>query len=191
MFLSMQNATREALILLLQAAYSGELAAFYAYEGHRHSVRDPREKTEIRKIQIEEWEHRECLGEFLKDLGAKPSRRREIQFTIIGRVISLLCYIGGWFIPMYGAGKLERGNIVEYENAARMAVRAGHEEMVESLLLMAEVEWDHELYFRTKSLSHPLAKVFPMWSAPPPREEIRASFYSEFPQMIEKDGALV
>lgn len=174
--MDVQKQAKESLIDLLQAAYSGELAAFYAYEGHRNSVRDPLEKEEIGKIQREEWEHRECLAEFLKDLGSGPDRWLEIKFAIIGRVISFLCYFGGWFIPMYGAGKLERGNIVEYENAARLAARAGCEEMVESLLLMAEVEWDHELYFRSKSESHWMRAIFPMWSPPPPRASIRESF---------------
>lgn len=186
----MSTATKDSLILGLQAAFSGELAAFYAYEGHRHSVRNPQEKEEIRKIQEEEWDHRECIGEFLSDLGAKPDAWREFKFTLIGRTISLLCYIGGWFIPMYGAGKLERGNIVEYENLARMAAWAGYDEMVEALLIMAEVEWDHELYFRSKSESHWLRKVFPIWGPPPPREMIRSTFYAEFPALAPgKDEA--
>ena len=179
----MQSQAKESLIHLLQAAFSGELAAYFAYEGHRHSVRDLQEKEEIGKIQTEEWEHRECLAEFLKDLGSGPSPWREIKFTLIGRVISLLCYVGGWYIPMYGAGKLERGNIVEYENAARLAAHAGFEEMVEPLLLMAEVEWDHELYFRSKSESHWMRKILPVWSPPPPRESIRETFYSDFPTL--------
>jgi hypothetical protein len=179
----MHNKALAALTRLLQAAHSGELAAYYAYEGHWRSVRDPKEKEEIQKIQAEEMEHRECLAEFLKDLGSGPNRWWEIKFTIIGRTISLLCYIGGWFIPMYGAGKLERGNIVEYEVAARLAARAGREEMVEPLLLMAEIEWDHEQYFRTKSESHWLKRIFKIWSPPPPRGNIRETFYSEFPTL--------
>jgi hypothetical protein len=43
----------------------------------------------------------------LAELGSGPSRLGEIMLTIIGRYISLLCYIGGWFVLMYGAGKLE------------------------------------------------------------------------------------
>jgi hypothetical protein len=184
----MSTATKDSLIRLLQAAYSGELAAFYAYEGHRHSVRDKTEKEEIRKIQLEERDHRECLGEFLSDLGAKPDPWREFKFTVIGRTIGLLCYIGGWFIPMYGAGKLERGNIVEYENAARMAAWAGYDEMVDALLIMAEVEWDHELYFRRKSESHWLKSIFRIWCPPPPRDNIRTSFYAEFPALAPGEG---
>lgn len=172
----------DELIRLLQNAYSGELAAYYAYEGHWRSLRSPTEQKEIQKIQAEEMEHRECIGKFLALLGAKPNPRRELIFTCIGKTISLLCRIGGWFIPMYGAGKLERGNIVEYENAARIAAEAGRQDMVEDLLLMAEVEWDHELYFRQKSESHWLRYIFRIWSPPAPREQIRQHPYIYKPE---------
>ncbi len=177
----MRQENSKELIRLLQNAYSGELAASYAYEGHWRSVRSPTEQKEIQKIQQEELEHRECIGRFLVALGARPNPRREFIFTCIGKTISLLCRIGGWFIPMYGAGKLERGNIVEYENAARMAARAGHKDMIEDLLVMAEVEWDHEFYFRTKAESHWLRYILRIWSPPPPRTLIRESFYLEYP----------
>ncbi len=171
----------EELIRLLQNAYSGELAAFYAYEGHWRSLRDPQEIADVQKIQREEWEHRECIGRFLKELGAAPNPRRELIFTCIGKTISLLCRIGGWYIPMYGAGKLERGNIVEYEIAARMAASAGFSHMVDELLKMAEVEWDHELYFRRKAQSHGLRHLLRIWAPPPPRESIVENFRLECP----------
>ncbi len=177
------------LIGLLQNAYSGELAAYYAYDGHWRSLSDPREIAEVQKIQQEEWEHRECIGRFLKELGATPNPRREFVFTCIGKTISLLCRIGGWFIPMYGAGKLERGNIVEYEIAARVAAKAGHPQMVEELLLMAEVEWDHELYFRQKAQSHWLRHVLWIWGPPPPRASIRTSFDTE--EFASEDAPLL
>ena len=170
---------RISLVSLLQRAYSGELAAAYAYTGHGNSVRDAKEKVEIDRIRVEEVQHRKRVGEILAELGAGPSKAREIIFTIVGRTISALCRIGGWFIPMYGAGKLERGNIVEYEHAALLAQYAGFDHLIDDLLTMAEVEWDHELYFRTKASSSFLWKVCPNWSVPPPRESIRASFYQE------------
>jgi len=165
-----------ALISLLKKAYSGELAAAYAYEGHGKNVRDSVEMHEIETIRKQELEHRQRVGEMLAELGAGPSRVREIILTVIGRSISILCYIGGWFIPMYGAGKLERQNIVEYEHAARHVMNAGYLHFIDDLLTMAEVEWDHELYFRSKAASHFLWKVFPNWPPPPPRLAIRNSF---------------
>ena len=81
-------------------------------------------------------------------------------------------------MSMYGAGKLERGNIVEYEIAARYAVDCGYQQFVESLLEMAEIEWDHELYFRKKSEESRWSKYIRVWSEPPPRKSIRAVCYS-------------
>ena len=74
---------------------------------------------------------------------------------------------------MYGAGFLESRNIVEYEVAARLAAESGLGEFVECLLEMAEVEWEHELYFRHRVLSHPLSGFIPLWEAPPPKADIR------------------
>jgi rubrerythrin len=166
---------RELLIRQLQGAYSGERAAVRAYRGHWKSVRDPEERARIQEIEREEHHHRELVGGLLRQLGAKPNALREALFFCIGHTIALLCRIGGWFIPMYGAGKLERGNIVEYEEAAVYAARCGHEEMVECLLTMAEVEWEHERYFREKVAGHWILNVFKIWEAPPAKESIRGS----------------
>jgi demethoxyubiquinone hydroxylase (CLK1/Coq7/Cat5 family) len=165
---------RDLLIRQLRGAYSGELAAGYAYRGHWHSVRDAAERERIRIIEQEEWHHRELVGGLLAQLGAKPSRVREVIFFVIGKTIAGLCHIGGRFIPMYGAGKLERHNIVEYEDAARYASHCGQEEMIECLLAMAETEWEHEQYFRTCVAGHPLLRVLKLWEPPPPKERIRA-----------------
>jgi hypothetical protein len=35
---------------------------------------------------------------------------------------------------------------------------------------MAQVEWDHEQWFRAKVLSHWLRHVLPVWGAPPARD---------------------
>ena len=164
---------RENLIRVLQGACSGELAAVHAYRGHRKSVRSPQTRAEIEKIESEEWHHRELVLALLAQLGATPNRRREAVFWCIGKTIGALCRIGGWFIPMYGAGRLERYNIVEYENAARYAREAGHPEMLDCLLTMAEVEWEHERYFREQVEKHWLRRFVPMWSTPPPKETIR------------------
>src|ERR1700756_1873213 len=103
--------------------------------------------------------------------GADPLR--EVIFWCIGRAIGAFCHVGGWFAPMYGAGRLERGNIVEYEEAALFAAACGHDEMVDCILTMAEVEWDHEGFFRSKVVGHWLVRVLNVWSAPPPKERIR------------------
>ena len=164
------------LIRQLKGAYSGELAAGYAYRGHWHSVSNPAERERIRTIEAEEWHHRELVGEMLQKTGGKASPVREAIFWCIGKSIALLCHLGGWFLPIYGAGKLERGNIVEYEVAAQYALDCGHEALVDCLLEMAEVEWEHERYFREQILRHPLLRIFPLWPPPPPKTAIRAKF---------------
>ena len=169
------NDSREKLIALLQLAYSGELAAAHAYRGHWHSVRQTDERESIRSIEDDEWRHRRLIGEMLAGLGAGPSKRREIRAAIIGRALGLLCHITGWLAPMYGAGKLESRNVKEYETAARYARDCGCVYLIDCLLEMAEVEWDHEFYFRACVLSHALGRRLPLWPQLPPRETIRIS----------------
>jgi hypothetical protein len=168
--------SRAQLIGILQLAFSGEKAACYAYNGHWKSVSDPEERGRIAFIEQEEWHHRNLVGEMLRELGSGPDLRREFRATVIGRTLGFLCHFSGWLLPMYGAGKLERRNIGEYETAARYAVACGHSEYVDSLLTMAEVEWEHEQYFRVKVISHRLGRHLPVWPEPPPKASIRASF---------------
>jgi hypothetical protein len=169
------GSARDLLVVVLQHAHAGELAAGHAYRGHAASVSDPEEKARILKIEDEEWVHRRQVGEILAALGEAPDPARERKFLRIGRTIAVLCRIGGWYVPMYGAGRLESHNVKEYEDAADFAVASGHPEFVECLLEMAEVEWDHEAYFRAKVESHWLRHVISVWPAIPPREEIRRS----------------
>lgn len=172
---------RDALVDLLRMAYSAEKAAAYAYRGHAASVRDPEERAAIRKIEDEEWRHRELVGGILRDLGVEPSPGRERRAALIGRVLAVLCHLTGWLAPMYGAGKLERKNIGEYEDAARFAVACGRGEFVDCLLEMAEVEWEHERYFRSRVLSHRFARWIPLWPETPPKSTIREAFGSADP----------
>jgi rubrerythrin len=174
-----ENDSHEKLITLLQLAYSGELAAAYAYRGHWHSVSSDDERVSIRSIEDDEWRHRRLVGEMLAGLGAGPSKRREIRAAITGRTLGLLCHVTGWLAPMYGAGKLESRNIREYETAARYARDCGCAQLIDCLLEMAEVEWDHEFYFRSRVLSHALGRQLPLWPQPPPKETIRLTLTQE------------
>ncbi|MGE0456131.1 MAG: ferritin-like domain-containing protein [Vicinamibacteria bacterium] len=167
---------RAQLRFLLQLAYSGELAATRAYLGHHHSLRDRTERAELAKIIRDEIRHRHCLLDQLAELGARPDPWRERKMERVGRSIAAFCQVGGWFFPMWGAGRLEAQNVREYEVAARLALVAEVRDFVEPFLEMAEVEWDHERYFRGKAASHPLWRVMPAWPALSPRESIRASF---------------
>lgn len=175
----------EQLRFLLQLAYSGELGAIRAYLGHRHSLRRRAERNELLKILREEIRHRRCLLEQLKTLGAEPDLARERKMELVGRAIAAFCQLGGWFFPMYGAGLLESQNVREYEVAARLALVAGRADLVPALLEMAEVEWDHERYFREQASRHPLWRLLPKWQRPPPRERIRESFH-EFERSTQR-----
>ena len=97
--------SRQKLIALLQLAYSGELAAAYAYRGHWHSVRNADEKIAIQNIENDEWRHRKLVGEMLDSLESGPSRRRETRAHMIGRTLGILCHVTGWLAAMYGAWK--------------------------------------------------------------------------------------
>ncbi len=174
---------REKLIRTLKNAYSGELGAINAYKGHQKSVSDPAEIKMIHRIEVEEIVHRERVGEILSLLGEAPSVHQEKTMGWVGKTLGILCSWSGWFAPMYGAGLLESRNIREYEEAAEYALAAGHVEFLDDLLLMAEVEWEHEQFFREKCRTHFLYSWFPKWPAPPAKETIREPFaWIEYPE---------
>src|SRR5687767_5583823 len=83
------------LVALLQLAYSGELAAAHAYNGHWRSVSDAGERARIAEIEQEELHHRKLVGGMLSGLGAAPSRSRRIRATVIGRTVGFLCHVSG------------------------------------------------------------------------------------------------
>lgn len=164
------------LVAQLQLAHAGELAAGHAYHCYWRSLPEGEERERIRKIEDEEWHHRRLVARMLLDLGAGPRPLREAVFWLIGRTLGPLCHVARWFLPRYGAGRLERRNIVECDDSAVYARASGHPEPVDCLLTMAEVEWEHEQYFRAKVAGHPLLRLFPLWPVPPPRDRIRGRF---------------
>jgi demethoxyubiquinone hydroxylase (CLK1/Coq7/Cat5 family) len=146
---------QEQLIRILLLAYSGELAAAYAYRGHWKSVKDPREIKGIQKIEREEWTHRAADGRMLKTLGCRPNYFKEMKMWVIGRMIGLLCHVTGWFFPMYFAGRLEHTNVKEYDTAAFHAGKLGHKKFEKELLKMARTEKEHEDFFARMVTDHP------------------------------------
>ncbi|HBE81151.1 MAG TPA: hypothetical protein DDW24_00035 [Blastocatellia bacterium] len=147
---------RENLIRILQNAYSGEVAAAYAYRGHWRSLKESPERVRIMQIEEEEWDHRRRVGQLLEKLGAKPRPIREKVFWTIGRSLGVTCHVSGWFMPMYFAGRLESKNSIEYEDAAAFAKELGMDDCVAELLDMARVELEHEEYFRSVVTGHRL-----------------------------------
>lgn len=136
-------------------------------------------RSRIKSIEDEEWHHRQLVGDMLAKLGGRPEPWREMRALLIGKTLGFLCHVSGWLAPMYGAGQLESRNVREYEAAARYARDCDHLEFIDSLLAMAEVEWEHEMYFRTQVSNHSLGRYLPVWQAPPPKETIRVSFLRE------------
>jgi rubrerythrin len=147
---------QSALIHILQNAYSGELAAAFAYHGHWRSLRPGRERDHIKQIEAEEWEHRERVGEWLAKLGTVPRRGREKTFWVIGKFLGHSCFVSGRFFPMYFAGRLESSNVLEYEEAAGYARQLGMNDCVDDLMDMARVEAEHEVFFRETVSGHRL-----------------------------------
>src|SRR5262249_6109931 len=145
-----------ALIRILQCAYSGELAAGHAYHGHWRSVKKQHERIAIQRIELEEWVHRKRVGEMLADLGARRLLRKEIRLWLVGHAIGASCHLIGWFFPMYFAGRLESGNVLEYEEAARHAAAVGLSAFESDLLGMARVEREHEIFFLNVIAGHRL-----------------------------------
>ena len=160
------NDVRQNLIRILQNAHAGELAAAYAYRGHWKSLKESAEKEHIKKIETEEWEHRENVLRWLVKLDAKPNPRREKMFWTIGKSIGLACFVGGWFFPMYFAGRLESGNVQEYVDAAEFARQLGIPECFEEMMEMSRIEGEHEIFFRQTITGHrllPLTRRFFRW----------------------------
>lgn len=159
---------RRQLVGLLRGAYSGELAAAYAYRGHWKSLRrTSTERERIKRIEDEEWAHRERVGAMLKTLSAAPAKSREAGMWTIGRTLGFSCHLTGWFLPMYFAGRLENANVEEYETAAFHAERLGLDEFAADLAHMARVEGEHEVFFREMVSSHrwlPLMRRIFGWS---------------------------
>ena len=154
----MPNNAKKQLIRILQSAHAGELAAAYAYRGHWKSVRNKEQKQRIKQIEEEEWDHRQCVFGWLKKLESKPRSLRERVFWTIGRTLGILCFVSGWFFPMYFAGRLESQNTQEYEDAAHFAEELEMEECAKEMRRMSATELEHEEYFRSVIVGHWLLK---------------------------------
>ena len=151
--------SKTKLICILQNAYSGELAAAYAYRGHWRSLKVSPEKAHIEKIENEEWRHRDNVARWLEHFGAKPRRLREMVFWTIGRMLGVSCHLSGWFMPMYFAGRLESQNVQEYIEAAEFAKELEMPDCVEQMLEMSRVEGEHEQFFSKTVAGHRLLPV--------------------------------
>lgn len=148
------------LVRLLQLAYSAEKAAAFAYIGHAGSVKSPDEKAAIRQIELDEWQHRETVLTLMKQYDVPVSRYFEIKYHILGRIISASCYVIGWFMPYYFAGRLESGNVCEYFIMMRYFNELGITSHDEVLYEMGMKEKEHEVYFQNGLRHNRLLPLF-------------------------------
>lgn len=152
--------SHKALIDLLQKAYSAEKAAAFAYQGHAGSVSNKEEKAAIRQIEIDEWNHRKEVLEIMSRYKVPVSKYYEFQFHVIGKVISFSCYVIGWFMPYYFAGRLESGNVCEYFRMMQYFHELGILDHNQSLNEMGMKEKEHEIYFLDKIKNKRLLPFF-------------------------------
>jgi rubrerythrin len=148
------------LINLLKKAYSAEKAASFAYQGHASSVKDKAEKAAIRQIELDEWNHRREVLAIMTQYDIPVSKWYEFRFYVIGKTISLSCYIIGRFMPFYFAGKLESGNVCEYFRMMQLFYDLGITEHNQTLYEMGIKEKEHEIYFLSKIKNKKLLPIF-------------------------------
>jgi rubrerythrin len=127
------------LIDLLQKAYSAEKAASFAYQGHAGSVKDAVQKKDF-NIPISKW--------------------YEFRFYVIGKIISASCYVIGWFMPFYFAGRLESGNVCEYFRIKQYFNILEITKYDQILYEMGMKEKEHEIYFLEKIKNNKLLPFF-------------------------------
>ncbi len=132
---------------LMQMAYSGEKAAAFAYIGHGGAVRNKEEKRRIKEIENDEWQHRAEVLALMKLYDVPISKFHETKMHVIGRIISASCYVIGWFMPFYFAGRLESGNVCEYFRMKQMFNSLGITAHDQLLYDMGMKEKEHEVYF--------------------------------------------
>lgn len=148
------------LVDLLKMAYSAEKAAAFAYIGHASSVSSIEEKNAIKQIEDDEWYHRKEVFEIMKLYHIEPSSFYEFKFYLIGRLISLSCYLIGWFMPYYFAGRLESGNVCEYFKMMQYFHELEIYDHNKVLYEMGIKEKEHEIYFLEKIKNKKLLPLF-------------------------------
>lgn len=149
-----------ALIDLIQKAYSAEKAAAFAYQGHARSVKSKDEKLAIKIIEDDEWNHRREMMDLMKLYDVPVSKWYEFRFHLTGKIISASCYVIGWFMPFYFAGRLESGNVCEYFHMKHFFNEIGITEHDQILYDMAIKEKEHEVYFLEQIKTNKLLPYF-------------------------------
>jgi len=148
------------LVDLMQRAYSFEKAAAFAYQGHAGAVKNKEEKKNIKQIEDDEWNHRREVLALMQQYEVPISKNYELRAHIIGKVISASCYVIGWFMPFYFAGRLESGNVCEYFRMKQYFNSLGITEHDRLLYDMGIKEKEHEIYFLESIKTNKLLPLF-------------------------------
>jgi len=143
----MNKLNHSKAVKLLQMAYSAERAAAFAYIGHANSVKNIDEKKAIKQIEDDEWHHRLEVLKIMQEYNIPVSKWFEFRFYVIGKLISFSCYVIGWFMPFYFAGRLESGNVCEYFRLKIYFNSLGITKHDKILYDMGIKEKEHEVYF--------------------------------------------
>lgn len=154
------NLNHSELVNLLQKAYSAEKAASFAYQGHAGSIKNIIHKQEIHQIELDEWSHRSEVLKIMSDFDIPISKWYEFKFYIIGKIISASCYVIGWFMPFYFAGRLESGNVCEYFRMMHFFNSLNITKYDAILYEMGMKEKEHEVYFLEKIKDNKLLPFF-------------------------------
>lgn len=150
----------KALIKSLRKAYAAEKAAALAYVGHAKSIRDHTHKALIHQIETDEWNHRREVLKIMQEYDIPVSLFYEVKYYIIGKVIAASCFIIGWFMPYFFAGKLESGNVCEYFVMIHYFHSLGIRKHDKILYEMGVKEKEHEDYFLAQIKSSRLLPLF-------------------------------
>lgn len=148
------------LVDLLKKAYSAEKAASFAYIGHARAVKKQDEKTAIKQIEDDEWFHRKEVRAIMDEYDIQVSKWYEIRFYVTGKIIWYSCYVIGWFMPFYFAGRLESGNVCEYFRMKHWFNEMGITKHDQILYDMGIKEKEHEVYFLEKIKNNKLLPFF-------------------------------
>ena len=152
--------THIKLIDLLQRAYSAEKAAAFAYQGHARSVKEKTEKQAIHQIELDEWNHRKEVLLIMKTYDIPISKYYEIYYHIVGKIICYACYVIGWFMPYFFAGRLESGNVCEYFRMMQYFHEINILDHNQVLFEMGIKEKEHEVYFLGKIKNKKMLPIF-------------------------------
>ena len=123
------------------------MAAAMAYVGHAGSLASPEAKAAVKRIEIDEWNHRANVLALMQKHEVPVSRYLEVRCWCIGKIIAFSCHLIGRFMPYFFAGKLESGNVCEYFVMIRYFRELGICEHDEMLYEMGLKEKEHEAYF--------------------------------------------